>query len=60
MDANPLEFKTGSAAVSFSSNGEPLKVQLVVGFEFSHNGMPPCRHKLATLHRRGDELSSLH
>ena len=50
MDANPLEFKIGSAAVSFSSNGDPLKVQLVVGFEFSHNGMPPCRHDMPSPH----------
>ena len=40
MDANSTEFRVGSAAVSFTSNSDPLKVQLVVGFEFSHNGMP--------------------
>ncbi len=38
MDANSTEYKAGSLTVSFSSNDDPLKVQLVVSFEYSHNG----------------------
>lgn len=45
MDANSTEYKPGSATVSFNSNGDPLKVQLVAGFDFSHNGMSSCTQK---------------
>lgn len=45
MDANATEYKPGSATVSFNSNGDPLKVQLVAGFDFSHNGAPSCTHE---------------
>ena len=45
MDANATEYKSGSATVSFNSNGDPLKVQLVAGFDFSHNGMSLCTHQ---------------
>lgn len=38
MEANASEYKSGSATVSFSSNGDPLKVQLVAAYTFSHNG----------------------
>lgn len=41
MEANSTEYRSGSATVSFSSNGDPLKVQLVARFDFSHNGKPP-------------------
>lgn len=40
IEANSTEYKSGSATVSFSSNGDPLKVQLVAAFDFSHNGKP--------------------
>lgn len=42
MDDNATEYKSGSLTVSFSSNDDPLKVQLVVGFEYSHNGTFIC------------------
>lgn len=40
MEANSTEYKSGSATVSFRTNGDPLKVQLVAAFDFSHNGKP--------------------
>ncbi|KAL3133021.1 hypothetical protein ABBQ38_006930 [Trebouxia sp. C0009 RCD-2024] len=47
MDANSTEYKPGSATVSFNSNGDPLKVQLVAGFDFSHNGVDGARTEKA-------------
>ncbi len=38
MDENSTEYKSGSLSVSFSTNDDPLKVQLAVSFEYSHNG----------------------
>ena len=38
MDENLTEYKSGSLSVSFSTNDDPLKVQLAVSFEYSHNG----------------------
>lgn len=38
METNASEYKSGSETVSFSSNGDPLKVQLVAAFTLSHNG----------------------
>jgi hypothetical protein len=38
MDENLTEYKSDSLSVSFSASDDPLKVQLAVSFEYSHNG----------------------
>ena len=41
IEAEAAEFKADSALVSFTSCGDPLKVQLLVCFDYSHNGEQP-------------------
>lgn len=44
MEADAAEFKSGSELVSFTTCGDPLKVQLLVCYDYSHNGMSyPCK-----------------
>lgn len=38
MDREAAEFKSDSALVSFTGVGDPLKVQLLVCLDYSHNG----------------------
>lgn len=38
MEKEAAEFKTDSALISFTAVGDPLKVQLLVCFDYSHNG----------------------
>ncbi|KAL0055259.1 hypothetical protein WJX82_009568 [Trebouxia sp. C0006] len=47
MDENSTEYKSGSLSVSFSTNDDPLKVQLAVSFEYSHNGVDGKRTEKA-------------
>lgn len=42
MDQQATEFKTDSGLVSFTAVGDPLKVQLLVCFDYSHNGEALC------------------
>ena len=42
MDQQTTEFKTDSGLVSFTAVGDPLKVQLLVCFDYSHNGESLC------------------
>ncbi|DBA97213.1 TPA: hypothetical protein ACH3X1_014965 [Trebouxia sp. C0004] len=47
MDENLTEYKSGSLSVSFSTSDNPLKVQLAVSFEYSHNGVDGKRTEKA-------------
>lgn len=49
MDETSTEYKGDSLTVSFSSCDDPLKVQLVVSFEYSHNGEQHVVLQLALL-----------
>ena len=49
MDETSTEYKGDSLTVSFSSCDDPLKVQLVVSFEYSHNGKQHMVLQLAVL-----------
>ena len=42
MNQEATEFKTDSGLVSFTAVGDPLKVQLLVCFDYSHNGESVC------------------
>lgn len=51
MDENSTEYKSGSLSVSFSTSDDPLKVQLAVSFEYSHNGKQASVHAVvSTIH----------